>query len=189
MVKHINLQFHSTSKESKEFISKICQKLDVNIAILRFVPEFSVQEITVDHDILKELKSLDGLKYRSIVFNLKSFVVDVESQKEFYELNPQALTFEIGEESKDVIRESWLHTSIYMDDIDSQKCWQKIARELKKISTCGAWAMNPKTNGRHFYKNHRYTEGIKAAQKKGLKILPSAGIIEHDFLSPPPTKD
>ena len=186
MVKHINLQFHSTSKESKEFISKIYQKLDVNIAILHFVPEFSVQEITTNHDIMKELNSLDGSKCQSVVFNLKPFVVDVESKKEFNESNPQTLTFEIGEETKDVIRESWLHTSIYMDDIDSQKCWQKIAGEFKKISTCGAWAINPNTNGRHYYKNHRYTEGIKIAQNKGLKILPSAGIIEHDFLSPPP---
>lgn len=67
-----------------------------------------------------------------------------------------------------------------------RKCWQAIARDLKKRTCSGAWAENPNTGGRSFYKNHRFTEGARKEQARGVVLAPASGDVRYDVLSDAP---
>lgn len=99
--------------------------------------------------------------------------VHVDSWSGFLKQNPGALVLEVGPLCTDGLRESSL-SSRCSDEAVAQ-VWKRFAGQLRKITHGGVWVSTEDGQHRRFYRNHRYTEGARQLQSRGIRILPSAG--------------
>ena len=161
----INFQFHATLDDFCSFIDGILNCKEFQACGVFTFPVFGIEEIqgTIFENDIK--------KYNFIVIS-RHDIVFADKYYEFMKKQDNNLIITIGTNENNSIKESSI--SVFSEfQIDPE--WKKMIAKLKKNMLKGAWVINPNTNAKVYYKNHRYTFNAKVAYEKGVKIYPIGG--------------
>ncbi len=110
---------------------------------------------------------------RELALTLEIPTLSVANATAFLDKHPGALRLDIGRRSEKGLRESSL--SCRTSDARSLTAWKRVVRKLQCITKAGAIAVNPATGATSRLRSHRYTEGAKALDERGVPMLPVAG--------------
>lgn len=185
-MKKISIQFHALASECEAFAASWIEDFELYAAVVQYFPAFTAKANVSVNKLLSETDEIGDGSYRSIAFGKSVLNLNACSPTEFAQLNPNSLILHLGREDS-CLREAWLTTQLGLEDSNASRTWNKVGRDLKSRTIAGAWAENQNTGGRSFYRNHRYTEGVRMAQKNGLVLRPSSGdIVRLDVISEGP---
>jgi len=163
----INVQFHGLPGELVEF-AKVCAIENKLFSVgMVFSPGFKVN-IIEDYDAVQNTEKIDR-----ICLCINKPDLSAKSVLEFSRKNLDCLSISIGKYDDEGLVESGLGANT--DNKDALKIWRKIVKQLKEITLEGAWVVNPYTNAKEFYKNHRYTAAAKKIADEGVTIRAIAG--------------
>ena len=163
----INVQFHGLPGELIEF-AKVCATENKLFSVgMVFSPDFKANVIE-DYAALQNIEKIDRICLCRTKPDLSA-----KSVLEFSRINPDCFSLSIGKYDDEGLVESWIGANT--DNNDDLKIWRKIVKQLKEITLEGAWVVNPHTNAKEFYKNHRYTKAAKKIADEGVAIKPLAG--------------
>lgn len=163
----IAFQLHGLPQELIGFAEACAFEYSLFSVAIVLHPEFEATRL-VDYRSLRDAGRIDR-----ICLSITEPDFSAEGALEFSRNNPDCLTLSIGEHGKEGLVESGI--SALTDKKDAIKIWRKIAGKLRARTSAGAWVVNPHTNFREFYKNHRYTKAAKKAADEGLTMRPLAG--------------
>ena len=152
------MQFHALPEELIRFVDKWTKEVNFHIVTIILFPEFpelTATELENNGTFEASIKSLEGV-FR-ICLGLQPPTLPVSSAYDFLVKNPNYLSVDIGELNDSGLKESCM--SGKTDNVALLRVWKKFARDLRKESSTGLWAVNPVTGDRGFYKNARYTKG------------------------------
>jgi hypothetical protein len=172
-MKKINIQFFSTLHENIEFIKEASKKnLNIMLYTNGYKKRINVNNINIDNI---ENLFFDEYKYNNhwqfqFVFSCNVFDDSPNSYNEFCVKNVNSLYLTVGENNKNILKESWLASSIFLNDIASFLVFEALAKHVKKKTFCGAFLF-VEDEMRKFDKNIRYTKGALDFNKKGGKIF------------------
>ena len=170
----ISIQFHAVPEELKGLIVGAVAEFDLTVVSMEFSP-FAVA--IVERGQIEQL--LLQPKGASLCFSLDRPRLNATGQIEFIQANPELLHLRIGRYEKGELHESWLTTQAA--DASAFAVWQKIARRLKKMTSTGGVALNPRTGmtGPALY--HRFTARAKQLDQQGVVMKPIAGGVIFHF--------
>ena len=163
----INLQFHSLPQELIAFIKECYEEDKIFAVALIYFPVFKILKIE-DFESLNLVKRIDR-----ICFSLSEVDTSSNNILNFYEENPDCLSFTIGKYNKTCLFESEVVANT--NNLDALKIWRKYIDGLKAITLEGALVVSPYTGSREFYKNHRYTQSVKQIADEGVTIKAGSG--------------
>ncbi|MBR4085963.1 MAG: hypothetical protein IKK33_16950 [Lachnospiraceae bacterium] len=164
-MKTMSLQFHATIEDIYEFIIGVKDIQSYRICGITYFPNFTIENVEENMDVT------DIKKYDYIVIS-KNRIPSAKNNYEFMKLQNNNLIIDIGTNNSEGIKESVI--SVFSEtEIDSD--WRKLLNNYKKSLLRGAWVLNPGTNAKSYYKNHKYTVNAKKAYESGVKICPIAG--------------
>jgi len=168
-MKKINIQFFATLDENIAFITKVFNR---NIKVILYAGENNFIKISSTNiNKLKEilLRENDNFWQSTFFMSLSDFV-NAPSYNEFCNINKNTLFLAVGEQNDKNLKESWLASSIFLNDLQTHKVFMEIAKKLKKETICGAFLRVEDENKEEFDKNVRYTEGAYSFNKVGGKV-------------------
>ena len=163
----MNIQFHALPEELLGFIKNWSKRFNLNVSAGRLFPEFVAEEVS---DLDKD-EQIEGADF--IYLGLSPPNLEATSSYDFLSKNPNYLSIYLGKLDKEGLRES--SVSGITTNSEELEIWKKIAREIKKETSTGLWAVNPVLMTKGFYKNARYTQGAYNLAKGKTKLLPAAG--------------
>lgn len=163
----INLQFHGLPEEMIKFAEECAIEYKLFSVEIAFSPDFKANLIN-DYGSLQDVE-----KINRICLCITEPDCSVKSVLEFSKKNPDCLSLSIGKHDDEGLVESVLGAQT--ENKNALKVWRKIVKQLKATTLEGAWVVNPHTNAKEFYKNHRYTEAAKKVADEGVAIKPFAG--------------
>lgn len=159
------MQFHATIEDIHEFILSVIGNHSYRVCGVAYSPYYTIEDIEGNIDI-KDIK-----KYDYIVIS-KDSIPRADNNYNFMKLQNNNLFIDIGKNNNKEIKESAI--SVFSEtEIDSD--WKRIINKYKKSMLKGAWVVNPDTNKKTYYKNHKYTVNAKLAYENGVKICPIGG--------------
>lgn len=169
---YINSQLHAMPEEIIRFVNQWVKERQIYVVAMQFFPDFTAVELPNKNNLGEALTAFESL--RRINLGLEPPNLSVESPYDFWNKNPNDLTIDVGQlTTNKELTESAISTSPQnMGDI---KLWQKFARDFKKGSFTGLWAVSRNTGHRGFYKNARFTQGASEFAKSGGKLLSFVG--------------
>jgi hypothetical protein len=167
----ISSQFHALHEELHAFARRLITDFDIHVVGLRYRP-FTVTEL--DYAQLDECFSMHPT-FKELYFTISEPVLNVDHELDFRRKNHDALRLDVGALSEHGLRESWL--SATTKNPIALATWRKIARQLKKLTTAGATAIQPETGATGIMRNHRFSEGARLLDASGVKLLSLTGII------------
>ncbi len=161
----LSLQFHATIKDIYEFVNNLLQHDTYKACGVILNPGFKLENITTDSSIN------DYKRYDMIVVSRRK-IISCNNYKEFIRKQDNNLGITVGDNGGDGLKEStiWINSE---NEVDED--WKRIINSYKKSLLKGAWVINPNTNSKAYYKNHKYTVNAKLAYENGMKICPIAG--------------
>jgi hypothetical protein len=164
----LSIEFHALPNELVPLVAQCVTELRIHVFGIQF-PPWTVSEIATE-DLGRSL--LDD-RFMQYVFYDGKPSLPTRSQTEFYAKHPASLTLNIGRETADSLKGSWLACGTAGEPINPK--WKKIASKLRSITEAGTTAINSETGASAYYTNHRYTPEAKALSDAGVRILPFAG--------------
>jgi hypothetical protein len=167
----ISIQFHALPEELRDFVKQCVADFGLRVVAIHYRP---FEAVEVEGDRLNE-PFLDSSTHRRLHFTLGTPTLPAANELDFGDKNPDALRLDIGERSKNELRESWL--SARTENAAALAVWKKIAKRLKAMTEKGALAVNSKTGDTGPARGHRYTLGAKALQTSGVPMLDLGGVI------------
>lgn len=167
----LSLQFHATRSEI-DAMTRAWSR-DEKLVLFWEMRPGSRHEIVVLDSVDPKPLSPDVSRIGLATHQLDS---TAESSHEFMQANPDVLTIYLGEQSDDLLRESFLSAITDNDSIGA--VWKRIRRKATNGMRKGAWVVGP-TGARGRVDTHYYTPGAKAAAESGARILPLAGTAEY----------
>lgn len=164
-MKTINMQFHATIEDIHKFILSVIENDNYRICGIKYFPNFTIENVEENMDVA------DIKKYNYIVIS-KNIIPSAKNNYDFMKMQNNNLVIDIGTNDNGEIKESAI--SVFSEtEIDSD--WKRVINNYKKSLLKGAWVVNPNTNAKAYYKNHKYTANAKKAYESGVKICPVAG--------------
>lgn len=170
-MKSLLVQFHAVPEEILDFVKSVSRDLGLVVVVMVLKP-FKIELI----DNLDKLEEILAQKREAdIRIALKAGEIDLtaKSPNNFFDLNSDCITVDIGTLSARALNESSL--SFQSDSTEAFRTANKVANKLKKFTKSGAIAVNPDTGAEAKIRSHRYTEMAKQKYDEGIKILPVAG--------------
>jgi hypothetical protein len=167
----ISIDFHALPEELRDFVKQAVSDFGLHVVAIRF-PPYEAVELNVDQ--LGE-EFADSSAYKRLAFTLQQPSLPVTPELDFAIKNPDALWLQIGERTKNELKESWL--SARTEDAAALIVWKKIAKRLQAMTEKGALAMQPTTGAIGPARGHRYTAGAKALEASGVTMITITGII------------
>jgi hypothetical protein len=164
----INIDFHATPDELCDWVREWSNFGEIHLVVMRF-PPISFEEISVDKipDVFADSA------VRRISFLLQPFDPSIKYQSDFDDEYNHQLVLEVGRSTPDGLGESWI--ACRTDNAEALNLWRRIANDLKARTDYGLTAINRQTGETGFYKKHRYSQGAKALDDKGVPILSIVG--------------
>lgn len=164
----ISIQFHALPEELLPLVEQSVREHRLHVVKMRFFP-FEAVEVSPE-----QLSSVfaDSAVGR-IALTVTPPDLPANNEMRFLDQNVGALVLDVGRQEKKGLGESWL--AARTDDEELLSIWRSIAKRLKAMTKAGAVAVNPATGAEAPVRNHRYTEGAKALETKGVPILPVGG--------------
>lgn len=175
-MKIINIKFFITHKELIELIEELRNSYKLHIGFIYK----SDTSFTFNIEVFKEGDNINYKKIlkdtQTIAMSLGKFNLDnTERPHLFLENNLNILEIDVGEQTDLSLKESWMYSLKKLENEDSFKLWNKIARKLKKETISGGYSVFEITGKKSYEKTLRYTDKSKEMFENGLKILPSSG--------------
>ncbi len=165
----ISIQFHALPDEVIQFAKDVVRDFGLTLVAIKVRP-FEIRRI----DNLESLRPVaEDLGFSRFIFLLGEPCLLAPNELAFIEMNPDCLRLDIGQKSKDSLRQSWL--SARTEHVEAVALWRKISARLKKITHQGAIAINPDTGAKGFIGRFRYTTNAKIMCDGGMTMLPIAG--------------
>ena len=171
-MKIINVQFFALPQEVKYYLMKWVESYDLNIGHIAISPNFIYKALNPD-DI--ESIVFESLEDNYFVLSKSTIRTGFTKLNDFEYANPNTLFIQVGQLSKNFLKESWMYSLNNLEDESSLKTWTNIVRDLKKTTSTGGWGIDETTGAKKYSKNIRYTDGAKQYFKQGAKIIPSIG--------------
>lgn len=161
----LSLQFHATVNDIYEFVNSLSKSENYNACGVIFAPSFKVEKISI-------VSSINDFKRYDMIVVSKERIICDDNYKQFICKQDNNLVITVGYNGNDILKEStmWINAE---KDID--KDWKRIINMYKKSLLKGAWVVNPNTNEKAYYKNHKYTINAKLAYESGVKLCPITG--------------
>ena len=160
----IMMQFHAMPEEIVDYVKATSAKLNLAMTLMSFRP-FALREITGELSVDDFL--LDDADICMMLTHGKPNL-SVNSAQQFYQLNPGAMSLNIGRLSEKGLQESGL--SFVSQDQDKIAIAKAVAATLKQITKAGVVAVNPRSGAEAQFCAHRYTDGAKIEYEQGIKI-------------------
>ena len=164
-MKTMRIQFHATTEDIREIILGVIGNNHYTVCGVKYFPEFTIENISGC------VKTADIKMFRCLVIS-KNVIPFADDNYNFMKTQNNNLFIDIGKNDDGIIKESAI--SVFSEtEIDSD--WRKAINNCKRKMLKGAWVVNPHTNAKAYYKNHRYTVNAKIAYENGTQICPIAG--------------
>lgn len=176
----IDIQFYALPEELFTMIEKWKQEFGFYLVVMKLFPEVATFEIESFDDMKQLPIRLEEIF--SVFLGLHKPEINVKHRYDFLLKNNDFLTIDIGELNSEGLGESWV--SGRTDDAATLAVWKTVARQLKKNTMAGLWAINTELGGKHFYKNTRYTVGACVLSQNGTKLL-THGSFVYCFIDKP----
>ena len=141
---------------------------------LRFHP---FEATPTDASMLSEV--FHDVTVRRIAITLEPPVLAGGGLNEFLDRNSSALLLDIGRQTVEGLRESWLTAKTQAPGLYSK--WKEFADRLRSITKLGTVAINPQTGASVSLKGHRFSPGAKKLESEGVPMLPVAGTSQLRF--------
>ncbi|HEX5745451.1 MAG TPA: hypothetical protein VFZ09_04350 [Archangium sp.] len=164
----ISIQLHALPEELLPIMSECARDFSLHVTALRFKPFTAT---AIDADVLHE-PMLDG-GVRRIAFTITKPSLPAETLNGFLDRNPDALLLDLGRLKENGLGESWL--TARTSNTVALEIWKRVAQKFRSATKAGAIAIDPRTGATSKLKAHRYSEGARALQSKGVVMLPVAG--------------
>jgi hypothetical protein len=165
----INIQFHATPDEISEWLREWIEREDLHLVAVTFSPyhakevERAMIEAAVQDHTIRRLSLL-----------IRKPDLSPKYKSEFDDRQSDQLVLDVGHRTSEGLRESWL--ACRTDSAEAYRIWKRIARDLKNKTMPGVTATDIETGASAYYKSHRYTEGAKALENRGVDMLPMQGL-------------
>ncbi len=172
MMKSVNVQFFALPQEIKSCLKEWSEFYHLNVGHISLSPNFRYKVLNPNDIDSIIFESEEGNYF---VLSTSKIKTEFTKLSEFENTNPDALFIQVGQFSKDFLKESWMYSLRTLEDKNSLKIWINIVNDLKKRTSAGGWGIYEPTGVRKYYKNIRYTDGAKQSFKQGVKVLPSIG--------------
>lgn len=153
--------------------SFVCEE-KCHVTALKFHP---FEATLTDTAMLSEV--FHDVAVRRVAITLKPPVLAVGALNEFLDRNSSALLLDIGRQTVEGLRESWLTAKT--EDPGLYSKWKKFADRLRSITKLGTVAINPQTGASMSLKGHRFSPGAKKLESEGVPMLPVAGTSRLKF--------
>jgi hypothetical protein len=174
---NINIGFHATISEISQKIISVMFQYKLTAVVVRLWPEFEFE--IIDNMTFEVDEYLNSAR---IIFLCKEVPSHLsKNYHEFLSQNAENLVIQIGEWTKESIKESTIGTRA--TDSENIRLWKKIIDIFKKDMYKGVWVIDPWSGAKKYYKNHYFTTGAKNAYEKGIKMKAFAGISEYQLSS------
>jgi hypothetical protein len=165
----ISIQFHATPDEISGWLREWIERDDLHLVAIKFAP-FEAKEV--------ELSKVNSVVYDESVRRLSLLVrqpdVTPKNQTDYADRHSDQLVLDVGQCTHEGLRESWM--ACRTDNVEAYKVWKRLAKELTARTKAGVTATDIKTGESAFYKSYRYTDGAKALENRGVKMLPMKGL-------------
>ena len=173
----VALQFHGDRREICDMAADWARELRLVLVEERFFPTYRAQlagEVRDGEGIFGSTRAVDRI-------SLSSSPVDLEatSSLDYAHRNPDCLFIDLGAQSGDTLRESFL--AAVTDDAVLGAAWRKLRDRARSSMSRGAWAENVMSGARSWMAGHYYTAGAKRLSDAG--VVPKGGTdwIEYRF--------
>lgn len=165
----INIQFHATPEEIAEWLLEWVEREHLHLVALTFSPfrAKNVEPANIDSAVREQ-----GIRRLSLL--IREPDVTPEYQSDFDDSHSDQLVLDVGRQSSEGLRESWL--ACRTDSAEAYRIWKRIARDVKNRTKPGITATDIETGASAYYKSHRYTDGAKALENRGVDMLPMQGL-------------
>lgn len=165
----IDVSFFATDSEICEWLQFWVSKHNLSMVALRH--PFSMHEV-LKHEIADAVKDIT---YWRFALSVRHEWTVARYQDDFYKHNSDLLILDLGRFTSDGLKESWL--SCRVDDEATFRCWQSIARNLKRQTMTGVTLISRQSGISKTTKTWgRYSQGAKALHDSGISMLSIQGI-------------
>lgn len=162
------MQFHATLEDIHEFILSVIENHNYEICGVIYFPYYTIENVVGYIDIT----DIENIKKYDYIVISKNDIPRANDNWNFMKLQNNNLFIDIGKNDNGEIKESAI--SVFSEtEIDSD--WKRIINKYKRSLLKGAWVVDPDTNKKAYYKNHKYTANAKLAYENGVKIHPIGG--------------
>lgn len=169
----ILVQFYSLPEETIPLLETLKQKFHFRMLGVEYFPELKAFEINSFNDLKRYKVEVEEIA--SVFLGFVEPVVLEKNHNEFVRKNKEFLRFDLGKVTERGLAESVLIGST--ENTELFAVWKLVARELKRVTKAGLWAINTEFGGKSFYKNFRYTEGAKRLSAMGTKFLSDGSFV------------
>lgn len=161
------IQFYALPEELIPLIEEWKGEFAFRMVVVQLFPEMKAFEIDSFEDVANLPIEINNIY--SVLLGFAEPVLDEKNRYAFLVKNKEFLTIDLGKLTEKGLEESALLGET--DDVGLLSVWKKLARQLKKITKAGLWAVNTERGGKGFYKSYRYTEGACKLSQNGVKLL------------------
>lgn len=164
------VQLHIAPDELLSFIYDVVREYNLHIVLMKFNPNFICENVP---DAQKLSDAIDLRAGQEVVLLLKEPRVEGANQLEFYDHNPDYISFDFGKWLPQGLRQS--SVSYKADDAATISVGKDIFRKIKNNSKTGVLIINPRTGVSAISKTYRFTSGALALERSGVPMLPIGG--------------
>lgn len=168
----ITLQFHADRQELLAVFDQIRRELGLTAAVEYFRPVYRVYLVGG----LESLLSVAGAVDR-VSLHRGPVVLDSLSSLDFLRKNPGSLTIRLGEQTGELLRESFLGAAT--DDPELLACWKRVRNFLRRSMLKGAWVENLTTGARMRKDAHLFTAGARDLMISGVQIMGPTDVVAY----------
>lgn len=162
----LTLRFHGDRQEVCELAWRWANELKTSLVVERLFPAYEAR--LVGRDELIGLARCDGSINR-ISLSPAPVDVDASSPLDYIKLNPNSLSIDLGKQSDEVLRESFL--AGVADDLKIANEWKKVRSLATKSMGKGVWVENVMSGARSRVANHYYTGEARRLAESGVILM------------------
>jgi hypothetical protein len=169
----VNVQFHMLFEELVDFVADVRSRFQLGVELERWFPEV-VREIPTDAELKDEIRQFGKVD--------RFWLLDKSPKSK----KAERFMLNVGEQRGR--RLSQAHLGAGTKKVKAFEVLKKVAAELKRRTTAGAWVVM--ANGNVGYtKNERISEGATNASRAGKIDLVGIGFTCSYHVDPPETED
>lgn len=169
----ISIQFYALPNEIFDTVVKWKNDFGLYLVTMKMLNEIRAFEFQEIDNLSQSTVKFDEI--HCLFLGLNAPKITVKTSYEFLVKNKDFLTIDIGKLNANGLTESFF--SGITENEDVLKLWKSLARQLKKSTITGLWAVNTELGGKHFYKNSRYTVGACELSRQGTKLLTDGSFV------------
>jgi hypothetical protein len=168
-VPDINIQFHATPDEIAGWLREWIECEQLYLVALTFSP---FQSKVVELDKVQSTVKDQAIKRLSLL--IRESDLTPKYQSDFDDRHSDQLVLDVGHLTPEGLRESWM--ACRTNSAEAFTIWKRIAKDIRAKTEPGVTATDIETGASAFYKSHRYTDGAKALENRGVVMLPIQGM-------------